>query len=92
MLTFSNGASAPCRADNWEQVQRACKRNAFRLPPKTVDAVIAEQPGAAVALVELIYEHLTQKKLTRPEDVRARGPLLPIAAPGPSMRRRPRRS
>jgi CH-like domain in sperm protein len=71
MQAFSNGKSARCKADNWAQVQRACKRNAFMLPAATVDAVEQEQPGAAVALLELLYEHLTQKKLLRPENVRA---------------------
>jgi CH-like domain in sperm protein len=72
MPSLNNGTSATSRNDNWDQIQRACKRNAFQLPPGTVRAVMQEQPGAAVALLELLYEHLTQKKLMRPENVRLR--------------------
>lgn len=69
MYSYSNGTSTATRKDNWEQIQRACRRRGFVLPQDVVTACMEERCGAAVALLEQLYEHLTQKQIRRPEEV-----------------------
>jgi hypothetical protein len=70
MRTYENGLSAHFRNDNWTQIQSACKRHGFQLPSEIVSAVMLEKHGAAVELLEHLYEHLSGKKILRKEDVR----------------------
>jgi CH-like domain in sperm protein len=70
MRTYENGLSAHFRNDNWTQIQGACQRHGFQLPSEIVSAVMLEKHGAAVELLELLYEQLSGKKILRKEDVR----------------------
>ena len=70
MRTYENGLSSHFRNDNWTQIQSACNRHGFQLPSQIVSAVMLEKHGAAVELLELLYEHLSGKKLLRKEEVR----------------------
>lgn len=71
MHAFANGTSTATRADNWAQVQKACRRNGFQLPRDLVAGSQREDAGAANALLEMLYEHLTGKALQHPEEARA---------------------
>lgn len=71
MRSYENGRSSHFRNDNWMQIQDACRKHGFQLPAELVSGVMREQHGAAVELLELLYEHLTGKKLLRPGDVRS---------------------
>jgi len=73
MRTFDNGLSGHCRKDNWEQVQKVCRKKGFQLPQELVAGTSAQEFGAAVALLELLYEQLTNKHIRRPEEVRVEG-------------------
>lgn len=70
MHSFVNGTSTAVRKDNWALVQKACRRNEFELPKDVVTACQAERSGAANTMLEVLYEHLTQKQIRRPEEVR----------------------
>lgn len=76
MRTYENGLSSRYRNDNWMQIQDSCRKHGFQLPGELVSAVMREQHGAAVELLELLYEHLTGKKLLRPGDVRTTLPTV----------------
>lgn len=69
MRSYENGRSSHFRNDNWMQIQDACRKHGFQLPGELVSGVMREQHGAAVELLELLYEHLTGKKLLRPGEV-----------------------
>jgi hypothetical protein len=75
MHSFTNDLSTSRRRDNWDQVQKVCKKQRFQLPHELVDGTMREELGAAVALLELLYEHLTQKQIRRPEEVRVHSRL-----------------
>lgn len=62
MHSYQNGTSERCKRDNWEQLQRVANKNELQLPPKIVEGTVQGQPGAAVALLELLYEKFTGKK------------------------------
>ena len=70
MHSYENGLSMHFRKDNWEQIQKTCRKKGFQLPNDIVKGTTSEEFGAAVALLELLYEHLTQKQIRRPEEVR----------------------
>jgi CH-like domain in sperm protein len=70
MHSFVNGTSTATRADNWAQVQKACRKNGFQLPQGLVADCQAERAGATNAMLELLYEHLTGREIRRPEEVR----------------------
>jgi hypothetical protein len=69
MHSYMNGTSSTTRNDNWLQIQRACRKHGFQLPKDLVLGCQEERCGAAVALLEMIYEHLTQKHIRRPQEV-----------------------
>lgn len=62
MHSYQNGTSERCKRDNWEQLQRAANKNELQLPVIIVEGTVQGQPGAAVALLELLYEKFTGKK------------------------------
>jgi hypothetical protein len=62
MHSYQNGTSERCKRDNWEQLQRVAQCNELQLPPKIVEGTVQGQPGAAVSLLELLYEKFTGKK------------------------------
>jgi hypothetical protein len=62
MHSYQNGTSERCNRDNWEQLQRVAQRKELQLPAKIVEGTVQGQPGAAVSLVELLYEKFTGKK------------------------------
>lgn len=78
MRTYENGLSSHFRNDNWMQIQDACRKHGFQLPGELVSGVMREQHGSAVQLLELLYEHLTGKKLLRAGDVCPHSLLLPV--------------
>lgn len=62
MHSYQNGTSERCKRDNWQQIQRVCQKHKMQVPAKIVDGTITGQPGAAVSLLELLYEKFTGKK------------------------------
>ena len=70
MHSYRNGTSTATRNDNWEQLQRACRKHGFAVPKDLVHACKAEEFGAAAAVLELLYEHFTQRQIRRPIEVR----------------------
>uniref|UniRef100_A0A383WQE5 Calponin-homology (CH) domain-containing protein n=1 Tax=Tetradesmus obliquus TaxID=3088 RepID=A0A383WQE5_TETOB len=71
MHSYQNGTSGRCKRDNWEQLQRVANKNELQLPPKIVEGTVQGQPGAAVALLELLYEKFTGKNVHKvdPKDL-----------------------
>jgi hypothetical protein len=62
LRSLQNGASEPVRRDNWAQAARVASKHGLRLPAALVAGAMQEKAGAAVALLELLYEQLTGKK------------------------------
>jgi hypothetical protein len=69
MHSYTNGKSQRSKNDNWELLQRACRKHGFAIPADLVAGCAGEEFGAALALLELLYEHLTQRKIRRPIEV-----------------------
>jgi hypothetical protein len=69
MHSYRNGKSMRSKNDNWELLQRACRKHGFAIPADLVSSCVDEEFGAASALLELLYEHLTQRKIRRPIEV-----------------------
>lgn len=62
MHSYQNGTSERCKRDNWELIQKVCQKNELLLPTPVVEGTIQGEPGAAVSLMELLYEKFTGKK------------------------------
>lgn len=62
MHSYQNGTSERCKRDNWELIQRVCQRHELQLPTKLVEGTIQGEPGAAVSLLEYMYEKFSGKK------------------------------
>lgn len=62
MHSYQNGTSERCKHDNWELIQKVCQKNEHQLPAAVVEGTIKGEPGAAVRLLELLYEKFTGKK------------------------------
>jgi CH-like domain in sperm protein len=84
MHSFVNGTSSATRHSNWALVQKACRKNDFQLPPDLVAGCVAERVGAANTLLEVLFEHLTQRQIRRPEEARCfcSQPMPPADASG----------
>lgn len=81
MHSFSDALSTKCRRDDWDQVQKVCRKKGFQLPQELVDGTLHQEIGAAEALLELLYEHLTQKQIRRAEEVRSEA-VVDVSQPG----------
>mmetsp|Transcript_22730 Transcript_22730/g.70621 ORF Transcript_22730/g.70621 Transcript_22730/m.70621 type:complete len:204 (-) Transcript_22730:35-646(-) len=67
MHAFDNGSSKSCKADNWAQLQKFFKSKiGATLPPDLVEGTMEAVEGAAVALMEALYETFTQKQVQQP--------------------------
>eukprot|EP00775_Hariotina_reticulata_P009053 gene9053-9223_t len=62
MHSYQNGTSERCKLDNWDQIRKACKKNDLLIPDKLIEGAIQGTPGAAVAVLETLYEKFTNKK------------------------------
>ena len=62
MHSFSNACSSTNKRDNWVQLQHFCERQGIDLPDDLVEGTISGTYGAAVALLEHLYESFTGKK------------------------------
>lgn len=62
MHSYQNGTSERCKRDNWEQIKRVCQKNELSIPSNVIEGTIHGEPGAAVSLMELLYEKFTGKK------------------------------
>lgn len=61
---YKNGTSTETRRDNWEQLYRVCKKvgGVWKLPDHLVQQTVAMLPGAAMKLLEYMYEMCTGKR------------------------------
>lgn len=62
MHSYQNGTSERCKLDNWDQIRKACHKNALLIPDKLIEGAVQGTPGAAVAVLETLYEKFTNKK------------------------------
>jgi hypothetical protein len=62
MTGYQNGTSSSCKQDNWQQIRRLCRKHELPLPEELVEGTMAGKPGAAITLLEHLYEVLTKKK------------------------------
>mmetsp|Transcript_26395 Transcript_26395/g.57593 ORF Transcript_26395/g.57593 Transcript_26395/m.57593 type:complete len:224 (-) Transcript_26395:569-1240(-) len=65
MHSFANAVSSHYKRDNWAQLKRFCDKQGINLPPDLVEGTIQGVHGAAVALLEHLYELFTGKKVQR---------------------------
>ncbi|KAG1657318.1 hypothetical protein FOA52_008046 [Chlamydomonas sp. UWO 241] len=65
MHSFDNGVSTNCKKDNWGQLVRFAERRGVSLPADLVVGTRQGVHGAAVALLEHLYEVFTGKKIKR---------------------------
>ncbi|KAL3141278.1 hypothetical protein ABBQ38_003613 [Trebouxia sp. C0009 RCD-2024] len=63
--SFSNGTSTSTRNDNWRQIQKVCSQKKLPLSSHSVQGTTQGSPGAAVALLEHLYEKLTKKSVQK---------------------------
>lgn len=62
MHSFANATSSHFKRDNWAQLQRFCAKQGMDLPTDLVEGTIQGTHGAAVAMLEHLYEVFTGKK------------------------------
>ena len=62
MHSYTMGSSQREKDSNWSQVQRIAIKKGWALPEELVTACAAGHFGASTALLEMLYEHFTQKK------------------------------
>ncbi|KAG2446391.1 hypothetical protein HXX76_000976 [Chlamydomonas incerta] len=65
MHSFANATSSHFKRDNWTQLQAFCGRQGINLPGDLVEGCIQGVHGAAIALLEHLYEAFTGKKVPR---------------------------
>ena len=63
MHAFDNGVGRAAKADNWEQLTKFCLPRDIPVDTATAYAVSDCQQGAAVSLLERLYEFFTNRKL-----------------------------
>jgi hypothetical protein len=62
MHSYQNGTSERCKQDNWDQIRKVCQKNDLLIPDKLIEGTIHGAPGAAVSVLETLYEKFTHKK------------------------------
>ena len=62
MHGFANAVSTHFKSDNWDQLVKYCSRQSIDLPADLVEGTMRGVHGAAVALLEHLYELFTGKK------------------------------
>ncbi|KAG2496684.1 hypothetical protein HYH03_005102 [Edaphochlamys debaryana] len=65
MHSFANATSSHFKKDNWEQLQIFCAKQGINLPSDLVAGTQEGVYGAAVAMLEHLYESFTGKKVPR---------------------------
>ncbi|GIL83803.1 hypothetical protein Vretimale_10477 [Volvox reticuliferus] len=65
MHSFANATSSHFKRDNWNQLKAFCTKQAINLPSDLVEGAIQGVHGAAIALLEHLYEVFTGKKVPR---------------------------
>ncbi|KAG2429111.1 hypothetical protein HYH02_014149 [Chlamydomonas schloesseri] len=65
MHSFANATSSHFKRDNWTQLQTFCGRQGINLPGDLVEGCVQGVHGAAIALLEHLYEAFTGKKVPR---------------------------
>eukprot|EP00201_Polytomella_parva_P012923 CAMPEP_0175066878 /NCGR_PEP_ID=MMETSP0052_2-20121109/16768_1 /TAXON_ID=51329 ORGANISM="Polytomella parva, Strain SAG 63-3" /NCGR_SAMPLE_ID=MMETSP0052_2 /ASSEMBLY_ACC=CAM_ASM_000194 /LENGTH=204 /DNA_ID=CAMNT_0016333659 /DNA_START=39 /DNA_END=653 /DNA_ORIENTATION=- len=63
--SYANVTSTANKRDNWIQIQKLCAKQGISLPADLVDGTLLGVHGAAVALLEHLYELFTGKKVQR---------------------------
>lgn len=69
MHAFDNGLSTHVKADNWSQLKKFFNRRRLKVPDDLVDAVLKSVHGAAVELMELLFQLFTRKSVQRIPDI-----------------------
>lgn len=62
MHSFANATSSHYKRDNWNQLKTFCERQGVNLPADLVEGSLQGVHGAAIALLEHLYEVFTGKK------------------------------
>ncbi|PNH07890.1 Spermatogenesis-associated protein 4 [Tetrabaena socialis] len=65
MHSFANATSSHFKRDNWAQLQTFCGKQGISLPADLVEGTVQGLHGAAIALLEHLYESFTGKKVPR---------------------------
>mmetsp|Transcript_29055 Transcript_29055/g.40125 ORF Transcript_29055/g.40125 Transcript_29055/m.40125 type:complete len:274 (+) Transcript_29055:40-861(+) len=65
MHSFENGSKTVIKVDNWRQLKEFFKKNELKVADPIVEGTIKGLHGAAVELVELLYEMFTGKRVQR---------------------------
>eukprot|EP00798_Chlamydomonas_sp_ICE-L_P025281 gene25281-10934_t len=65
MHSFSNVTATVNKRNNWDQLKTYCERQEIDFPVDLVEGTLAGVHGAAVALIEHLYEVFTGKKVQR---------------------------
>eukprot|EP00002_Diphylleia_rotans_P007921 TRINITY_DN1757_c0_g1_i8.p1 TRINITY_DN1757_c0_g1~~TRINITY_DN1757_c0_g1_i8.p1 ORF type:complete len:675 (-),score=103.14 TRINITY_DN1757_c0_g1_i8:762-2786(-) len=65
MHSYDNGTSLQKKLDNWALLDRFIKKREIPLNPSLVEDTMHAKPGAAISLVESIYEFLTKKSIAK---------------------------
>lgn len=65
MHSFANATSSHYKRDNWNQLKTFCERQGVNLPADLVEGSLQGVHGAAIALLEHLYEVFTGKKVPR---------------------------
>lgn len=67
MHCYINGKSLETKQKNWDLLNNFIKRNRLDIPADLVEGTIHCKEGAAAALVEKIYEILTNRPIRKPQ-------------------------
>lgn len=62
---YSNGTSMTSKNDNWFQLKRLLAKCGVEVTTEHLTEIVHCKDGAAVALVEQLYSHLTERKLIK---------------------------
>lgn len=67
MHGYANAVSSHYKNDNWKQLKLLCDKQGIALPHDLVEGTSKGVHGAAVSLIEYLYEMFTGKKVQRME-------------------------
>lgn len=62
MHSFANATSSRLKRDNWNQLAAFCERQGINLPADLAEGSLQGVHGAAIAILEHLYEIFTGKK------------------------------
>ncbi|MES1912517.1 MAG: hypothetical protein MHM6MM_004781 [Cercozoa sp. M6MM] len=76
MHSFDNAHSTRAKENNWEQLRRFFQKRNIPVTRELIAGVILARKGAALPILRVLYESLTQKKLAAPPPLEL-GEVLP---------------